>query len=64
MKAPVYLRGAFYHNFKNKDELGVLVVKAGLHTRIYEAMTSPLYVEDTEAYDPGRHVAADIPFIA
>lgn len=36
-------KGAFYHNFKNKEELGVLVVKAELNTRIYNAMILPLY---------------------
>ncbi|MFO7720179.1 MAG: TetR/AcrR family transcriptional regulator, partial [Gillisia sp.] len=45
MKAAGLSKGAFYHNFKNKDDLGVLVVKAELNTRIYEAMISPLYTE-------------------
>ncbi|AVR45094.1 TetR/AcrR family transcriptional regulator [Christiangramia fulva] len=45
MKATGLSKGAFYHNFKNKDELGVLVVKAELNTRIYEAMVTPLYAE-------------------
>lgn len=45
MKAAGLSKGAFYHNFKNKDDLGVLVVKAELNTRIYEAMISPLYAE-------------------
>ncbi len=36
-------KGAFYHNFKNKEELGVLVIKAELNTRIYNAMILPLY---------------------
>lgn len=43
MRATGLSKGAFYHNFKNKDELGVLVVKAELHTMIYKAMISPLY---------------------
>lgn len=42
MKETGLSKGAFYHNFKNKDELGVLVVKAELNKRIYEAMISPL----------------------
>lgn len=45
MKDTGLSKGAFYHNFKNKDELGVLVVKAELHSRIYKAMISPLYAE-------------------
>lgn len=45
MKATGLSKGAFYHNFKNKDELGVLVVKAELNTMIYNAMISPLYAE-------------------
>ncbi|MFN4761773.1 TetR/AcrR family transcriptional regulator [Gillisia sp. Q332] len=42
MKATGLSKGAFYHNFKNKDELGVLVVKAELSSIIYEAMITPL----------------------
>lgn len=45
MKVTGLSKGAFYHNFKNKDELGVLVVKAELNTIIYNAMISPLYAE-------------------
>ncbi len=45
MKATGLSKGAFYHNFKNKDELGVLVVKTELNTRIHKAMISPLYAE-------------------
>lgn len=45
MKATGLSKGAFYHNFKNKDELGVLVVKAELNTMIYNAMIVPLYAE-------------------
>ncbi|MBZ9731588.1 TetR/AcrR family transcriptional regulator [Salegentibacter sp. JZCK2] len=45
MKATGLSKGAFYHNFKNKDELGVLVVKAELNTMIYNAMIAPLYAE-------------------
>lgn len=45
MKATGLSKGAFYHNFKNKKELGVLVVKAQLTTTIYDAMISPLYAE-------------------
>ncbi|SDS45891.1 TetR/AcrR family transcriptional regulator [Christiangramia echinicola] len=45
MKATGLSKGAFYHNFKNKDELGVLVVKAELNSRIYEAMISPLFTK-------------------
>lgn len=42
MKATCLSKGAFYHNFKNKDELGLQVVKAELQTRIYQAMIGPL----------------------
>lgn len=45
MKTTGLSKGAFYHNFKNKDELGVQVVKAELHDLIYKAMISPLYAE-------------------
>ena len=45
MKATGLSKGAFYHNFKNKDELGVMVVKAELNSMIYDAMISPLYAE-------------------
>jgi AcrR family transcriptional regulator len=45
MKTTGLSKGAFYHNFKNKEELGVQVVKAELHDRIYKAMISPLYAE-------------------
>lgn len=42
MKATGLSKGAFYHNFKNKDELGVLVVKTELNAKIYHAIISPL----------------------
>jgi AcrR family transcriptional regulator len=45
MKTTGLSKGAFYHNFKNKEELGVQVVKAELHNRIYKAMIVPLYAE-------------------
>lgn len=45
MKATGLSKGAFYHNFKNKNELGVLVVKNELKSKIYDAMVSPLYSE-------------------
>lgn len=45
MKTTGLSKGAFYHNFKNKDELGVQVVKSELHALIYKAMISPLYLE-------------------
>lgn len=38
-------KGAFYHNFKNKKELGVQVVKTELHSMIYQAMIVPLYAQ-------------------
>lgn len=45
MKTTGLSKGAFYHNFKNKEELGVQVVKEELHTMIYKAMILPLYAE-------------------
>lgn len=43
MRSTGLSKGAFYHNFKNKEELGIQVVKAELNARIYEAMITPLY---------------------
>lgn len=45
MKATGLSKGAFYHNFRNKKELCVLVVKAELKTMICDAMIFPLYAE-------------------
>ncbi len=45
MKTTGLSKGAFYHNFKNKEELGVQVVKAELQDRIYKAMIEPLCIE-------------------
>lgn len=42
MKATGLSKGAFYHNFKNKDELGVLVIKSYLDKMVYDAMIAPL----------------------
>ncbi len=45
MKTTHLSKGAFYHNFKNKEELGIQVVKAELQNGIYKAMIEPLYAE-------------------
>lgn len=45
MKATGLSKGAFYHNFKNKEEIGVLVVRSEMKTMIYNAMIAPLLVE-------------------
>ncbi len=41
MKTTRLSKGALYHNFKNKEELGVPVLKAELHERIYKLHPLP-----------------------
>lgn len=36
-------KGAFYHHYKSKKELGEAVIKSKLKSRIYEGMIIPLY---------------------
>lgn len=36
-------KGAFYHHYKNKKELGLAVIKLKIQQRVYDAMISPLY---------------------
>ncbi|RJE74353.1 TetR/AcrR family transcriptional regulator [Reichenbachiella agarivorans] len=36
-------KGAFYHHYKNKKELGVEVIGIKLQKRVYEGMIRPLY---------------------
>lgn len=45
MKATGLSKGAFYHNFQNKEEIGVLVVRSEMKTTIYNAMIAPLQLE-------------------
>ena len=43
MKATKLTKGAFYHHYKNKKELGLAVISLKLQKRIYEGMMAPLY---------------------
>ncbi|OIQ20220.1 MAG: TetR family transcriptional regulator [Flavobacterium sp. MedPE-SWcel] len=43
MKAANLTKGAFYHHFKNKKEVGVTVISQKLQERVYNAMIAPLY---------------------
>lgn len=43
MKATNLTKGAFYHHFKNKEELGIAVISRKLQKRVYESMIAPLY---------------------
>ncbi|MDN3619091.1 TetR/AcrR family transcriptional regulator [Polaribacter undariae] len=36
-------KGAFYHHYKNKKELGLAVIKLKIQKRVYDGMISPLY---------------------
>jgi len=41
-------KGAFYHHYKNKKELGLAVIKLKIQNRVYEGMISPLYKPGNE----------------
>ncbi len=43
MKATSLSKGAFYHHFKNKQEIGVSVISERLQQRVYQGMIAPLY---------------------
>ncbi|QVY65531.1 TetR/AcrR family transcriptional regulator [Polaribacter sp. Q13] len=43
MKETKLTKGAFYHHYKNKRELGLAVIKLKLQERVYDLMISPLY---------------------
>jgi len=43
MNATNLTKGAFYHHFKNKKELGLAVISSKLQKRVYESMVAPLY---------------------
>lgn len=42
MKATKLTKGAFYHHYKNKEELGLEVIENKLQKRIHEGMIQPL----------------------
>lgn len=43
MKATNLTKGAFYHHYKSKKELGLAVISLKLQKRVYEGMVTPLY---------------------
>ncbi|SHJ48806.1 transcriptional regulator, TetR family [Reichenbachiella agariperforans] len=43
MKASKLSKGAFYHHYKNKKELGLEVIGLKIQKRVYEGMIRPLY---------------------
>lgn len=43
MKATKLTKGAFYHHYKSKREIGLEVINFKLQKRVYEAMILPLY---------------------
>jgi AcrR family transcriptional regulator len=50
MRVTQLTKGAFYHHFKSKQELGLAIITSKLQKRIYDKMISPLY----EAGDPSE----------
>jgi len=40
-------KGAFYHHFKNKKELGELIISTTVKDRIYNQMILPLFNDDS-----------------
>jgi AcrR family transcriptional regulator len=42
MEATKLTKGAFYHHYKNKKELGIAVINLKLKERIFDAMITPL----------------------
>ncbi|PIB35107.1 TetR family transcriptional regulator [Reichenbachiella sp. 5M10] len=50
MKACKLSKGAFYHHYKNKKELGLEVIGHKIQKRVYEGMIRPLY----ETGDPAQ----------
>ena len=51
MKATQLTKGAFYHHFKNKQELGVAVITQRLQQRVYNSMIAPLYTEEGDTVE-------------
>jgi len=42
MKATKMTKGAFYHHYKNKEELALEVIKLKIQKRVYDGMIAPL----------------------
>ena len=42
MKATKLTKGAFYHHYKNKKELGLAVISLKVQQRVYKGMITPL----------------------
>lgn len=43
MKAARMSKGAFYHHYENKTQLGLEVIELKIQKRVYEGMIAPLY---------------------
>ncbi|QXP61252.1 TetR/AcrR family transcriptional regulator [Olleya sp. HaHaR_3_96] len=43
MKATKLTKGAFYHHYKNKKELGLAVIALKVQKRVHDGMIAPLY---------------------
>ncbi|WP_179352472.1 TetR/AcrR family transcriptional regulator [Winogradskyella vidalii] len=43
MKTTNLTKGAFYHHYKSKKELGLEVISSKIQQRVYEGMITPLY---------------------
>ncbi|MGH1435770.1 MAG: TetR/AcrR family transcriptional regulator [Lewinella sp.] len=43
MSATKLTKGAFYHHFKNKKEVGLAVISLAVQKRVYKGMITPLY---------------------
>ncbi|WP_405247096.1 MULTISPECIES: TetR/AcrR family transcriptional regulator [unclassified Cellulophaga] len=43
MLATKLTKGAFYHHYKNKQELGLAVISTKVKERVYDGMVAPLY---------------------
>ncbi|WP_027419145.1 TetR/AcrR family transcriptional regulator [Crocinitomix catalasitica] len=50
MKATQLSKGAFYHHYKNKKEIGLEVIKLKIRKRVYEGMIIPLHANG-DAYE-------------
>ncbi|WBL24312.1 TetR/AcrR family transcriptional regulator [Zunongwangia sp. HGR-M22] len=44
-------KGAFYHHFKNKDEMGIALIKEVLHPAMHNAMVKPLMLSKNAVQD-------------
>lgn len=43
MKATNLTKGAFYHHYKSKKELGLEIISSKIQKRVYDGMVTPLY---------------------